>query len=509
MYSRRKIREPEDFISENNDRQAFWEKKGFMVASLFSTVWLAFIFDYVFYSGWWSSRYDLSPAEFVGSFCGLFLPIVIAFLLSNFVDHSGQSSVDADYWKELLNEIIMSPSGTDYTKSLTAALRMQIKEFRSVFAQVNKETVLVRDDLKQWIGDLSKIIKHVDTKTISSIREIADHVQNLTAMTEKANDATEETLRLFADQVQSLTVVTEESRQKIGAVSLSLQNQTSDVQNLAHAMETANNRTNEAIKTAGLLVQNMDQSGKEIETVMQKYAADLTQHTQKLYTNLEKILSVFKNQGVLLDNEVQQTANRIGVLEESLGNNADGMIQKSAAALKELSLVNNAFEETILKIQKTITTIKTDVESIETAVKETVQKATTVFPSAKKQAQADLLQDATVILNHLQSFSVDMAHIFTPKSEDGLWQKYYDGDKAVFMRHITKMISESQHKKIIEFYKQNEDFRLAVARYMSEFEGMTKKASESEESNLLMSVLIGSDVGRLYMVLADVLKKEL
>ena len=509
MYSRRKVREPEEFISENNDRQAFWEKKGFMIASLFSTIWLAFIFDYVFYSGWWSGRYDLSPAEFVGSFCGLFLPIVIAFLLSDFVDRSGQSSVDVDYWKELLNEIIMSPSGTDYTKSLTAALRMQIKEFRSVFAQVNKETISVRDDLKQWIADLSKIIKHVDTKTISSIREIADHVQNLTAMTEKANDATEETLRLFADQVQSLTVVTEESRQKIGAVSLSLQNQTSDVQNLAHAMETANNRTNEAIKTAGLLVQNMDQSGKEIEIVMKKYAVDLTQHTQKLYTNLEKILSVFKNQGVLLDNEVQQTANRIGVLEESLGNNADGMIQKSAAALKELSLINKAFEETILKIQKTITTIRTDVESIENAVKETVQKATTVFPSAKKQAQTDLLQDATVILSHLQSFSVDMAHIFTPKSEDGLWQKYYDGDKAVFMRHITKMISESKHKKIIEFYKQNEDFRLAVARYMSEFEGMTKKASESEESNLLMSVLIGSDVGRLYMVLADILKKEL
>ena len=41
------------------------------------------------------------------------------------------------------------------------------------------------------------------------------------------------------------------------------------------------------------------------------------------------------------------------------------------------------------------------------------------------------------------------------------------------------------------------------------FEEMTKKAQEGEESKLLMSVLIGSDVGRLYMVLADVLKKEL
>ena len=328
-------------------------------------------------------------------------------------------------------------------------------------------------------------------------------------MTEKANETTEETLKLFAGQVDSLAKVTEESRQKISAVSVSLQNQTSDVQDLAKAMETANNRTNESIKTAALIVQSMDKSGKNIESVIEKYESDFTQQSQKLFTNLEKVLTVFKNQGVLLDNEVQQITNRIGVVEESLGSNADGMIQKSSAVLKELAEMNKAIDETIAKVQKTVTGIKTDVDLIESTIAGSVQKASTVFPTAKKQTQTDLLQEATVILNHLQSFSVDMAHIFTPKSEDALWQKYYDGDKAVFMRHITKMISESQHKKIVEFYKQNEDFRLAVARYMSEFEGMTKKASESEESNLLMSVLIGSDVGRLYMVLADVLKKEL
>ena len=159
MYSRRRNVETEDYVAEVNPRPAFWEKKGFMVASLFSTIWLAFIFDYVFYSGWWSGRYDLSPAEFVGSFCGLFLPIVVAFLISNYVDRSGQAAEGVDYWKNYLNEIIVSPEGTDYTKSLTNALRVQIKEFRSVFAQVNKETLLVRDDLKQWVGDLSKIIK--------------------------------------------------------------------------------------------------------------------------------------------------------------------------------------------------------------------------------------------------------------------------------------------------------------------------------------------------------------
>ena len=100
-----------------------------------------------------------------------------------------------------------------------------------------------------------------------------------------------------------------------------------------------------------------------------------------------------------------------------------------------------------------------------------------------------------------------MAHIFTPRSEDMLWKKYYDGDQAVFMRHITKTIKSTQHKKMWQLYEENTDFRLAVTRYMAEFEGMTKKAQEGEDSKLLMSVLIGSDVGRLYMVLADMMKR--
>lgn len=509
MYSQKRRVEQEEYISEVEQPRAFWEKKGFMISSLFSTVWLAFIFDYIFYSDWWSNRYDLSPAEFVGSFCGLFLPIVIAFLISSFFDRN-EEKINGSLMKNNVNDWIYPPrEGVEYAKSLTSALRLQIKEFRSVYTQINKETQLVRDDLKQWISDLSKIIKHVDTKTVSSIREIADHVQNLTSATEKANEETERILKLFSEQIVSLSEVTEEAKGKIEVVSLSLQNQAKDVQNLTHALETVSNRSGESIQTVGAIVQKMEFSGKEFEKTITQYNADSTQQYQKLFANLEKVLSVFKNQGVLLDNEVQKMTNRIGVLEDSLSSNAKGMIQTSSGVLTELTNIDKSFEETVLKIQKTITNIKTDIEAIQTSVSGSIQKVAGVFPTAKKQIQTDLLQDATQILNRLQSFSVDMAHIFTPKTEDALWQKYYDGDKAVFMRHIKKMVSESQNKKIVEFYRQNEEFRLAVDRYMSEFEGMTKKAGENEENNLLMGVLIGSDVGRLYMVLADVLKKEL
>jgi hypothetical protein len=101
-----------------------------------------------------------------------------------------------------------------------------------------------------------------------------------------------------------------------------------------------------------------------------------------------------------------------------------------------------------------------------------------------------------------------MAHIFTPKAEDMLWKKYYEGDKAVFMRYITRMMTETQHRQIKDLYVNNPDFNQAITRYMTEFEDMTKMVQNEDENKLLMSILIGSDIGRLYMVLADVLRRE-
>ena len=43
---------------------------------------------------------------------------------------------------------------------------------------------------------------------------------------------------------------------------------------------------------------------------------------------------------------------------------------------------------------------------------------------------------------------------------------------------------------------------------MREFEDMTKMVQNEDENKLLMSILIGSDIGRLYMVLADVLRRD-
>lgn len=478
-----------------------WQKSGFLLSVAFAFVWIIFIWDYLGSSGWWGNRYDLSPAELIGSVCGLFVPVIVMFLMTAYFDRTSQLANEAQQIQSYLSDLIYpTEEGAVYAQALTEGLRSQIQEFRTVFAQVNHETHVVRDELQQWIDNLSQIMQQIDTQTINSVRDVSGHIQNLTQMTQQ-------TSQLFIEQADLLAQVVVQADEKIRALSGTLSTHTADVQNMSHALEVANNRTVSALDNAEQIIGQMNETSRHIEEAIDTHATDMAEQAKRIFGNLEKVLNVFKSQSVVLDNEVQSMTNRIGVLSESLSDHAKGMIQTAKGVVQELNGIDKDFETGTQKARQIIDDMKHDVAQIKSDIDVNVQKVVRVFPAAHDHIQTDLLQDATVILDRLQSFSVDMAHIFTPRSEDMLWKKYYDGDQAVFMRHITKTIKSTQHKKMWQLYEENTDFRLAVTRYMAEFEGMTKKAQEGEDSKLLMSVLIGSDVGRLYMVLADMMKR--
>ena len=103
---------------------SFWQKKGALIAGVFSLIWFFFVVDYLLSSGWWANRGDLSPAEFVGGTCGLLLPIVLAGLVAAYFDRSALLSYESQTLQSYLNELVYpTEEGAVYTKTLTDALR--------------------------------------------------------------------------------------------------------------------------------------------------------------------------------------------------------------------------------------------------------------------------------------------------------------------------------------------------------------------------------------------------
>ena len=110
-------------------------------------------------------------------------------------------------------------------------------------------------------------------------------------------------------------------------------------------------------------------------------------------------------------------------------------------------------------------------------------------------------------MERLENAAVDINRIFNPNVEEELWKKYYNGDTAAFVRHLAKSLSRSQIIAIKNEFESNQEFRDIVTRYLTDFEGLVGKAKDSENSGLLLSVISGADVGKLYYVLAKSLDR--
>ena len=491
---------------ETPPRRQWWQNKGMWLSVAFCCGWIAFMAHYLAVTGWWQSRFDLPLTQFIGDLGGMAMPMVIFWLLCAYVDRTTQLENEAETLKSYLNELVYpTEEGAIYTRTLTDALRTQIKEFRSVFQEVNAETQVVRDDLKRWVRDLSAIIKHANTKTIASIREIARHIQNIAASTELATNQSDKVSSLFSEQAAILERIVGNTIRSTQALSQSLNGNATEIKNLLQEINSVNVQTAQVLAKSDQVMTALGQNGTKIEESINLYENSARQQNARLFGNLEKVLSVFRAHGDLLEQEVERTTNRLTSVENALKTQAAAAFTAADKAIIRVDETTLSIGNVKNEMQEAVNTFKAEAATIISQIDKAGKKLGKT-PVVHQIRTDDLLQKASDILARLQTYSVDMAHLFSPKAEETLWERYYNGDKTIFMRHIKSELKPAKYKKLTDLYETDTDFRDSVDKYMSAFEEMTQSLGKGDESKLLMSVVIGSDVGRLYMVLADILK---
>ena len=117
------------------------------------------------------------------------------------------------------------------------------------------------------------------------------------------------------------------------------------------------------------------------------------------------------------------------------------------------------------------------------------------------------LKDASYIIEKLESASVDINRIFNPTAEEEIWKKYYNGDTSAFVRYLSKTMTKQQVLAVREQFEKNMEFRSLVTRYLTEFETLITRARSNEHSGILLSVISGADIGKVYYILAKALDK--
>jgi len=488
------------YIPTSKKTRTFFSK-GNWIALGFSVLWGLVVLDYLWHSAWFSHRHDLTPAEFVGSLCGLALPILIAFLVGQYFDRDEKLANETKILQNYIKGLVY-PDATSavYTKTLTTELQDNLKSFHNVLKALEKQTAEISGGLTNWHQELDKLMRHIDTKTFGALQTFSTHVQTLTQETHKATD-------MLTTQTAALEKVTASSVGTIGALSKDLTQNIDDIANRTHAMENITTRTAAALTKVQGISGALQSGTQQLEKVITSYQTTTQEQQARLLEETAKVIEAFKAHGLLLGQEVDKTTQRFALVEKTFNENAQSLFHQADESIFHLNEAGALFDTKADHLKAVMEQLQGHLNTLTESITTSAEGVSTPHKKTSVLSSDLFLKEAKVVLDGLQTCSVDMAKIFTPKNQEALWEKYYAGDKAVFMRHITKEISTSTAQKIRALHTQNPAFKMAVSQYMNGFEALSSQMTKPGQDPLLLNLLLGSDIGRVYMVLADIFKK--
>ena len=351
--------------------------------------------------------------------------------------------------------------------------------------------------LSQVSDDLNAAVNASGEKINSIIKEYQNNVSGFNTVTAEASSGVVEINNLIAQQSDKMLKLSDGTKELVGFFNTVLNDTSVQLTERANeAYDKVKGLEENFKKLSIMLTDTSKQSTHNMEDAGTKLRASLSEaaaNAERISNDIRNSGEVFLKQTKVLSTASSDALDKVntaigGLLDVShnFANCSDDIVQKA-----------NGFN-TIFK--KQLDTLIDTSSKAELKIKD-INK---VYEGLKVDV---FLRNASYILERLESSAVDISRIFNPEVEEDLWKKYYNGDTSVFVRHLAKSLSRSQIIAIKNEYEKNSEFRDIVSRYLTDFESLVNKARDSENSGLLLSVISGADVGKLYYVLAKSLDR--
>ncbi|WP_404339353.1 hypothetical protein AB2M62_08460 [Sphingomonas sp. MMS12-HWE2-04] len=113
----------------------------------------------------------------------------------------------------------------------------------------------------------------------------------------------------------------------------------------------------------------------------------------------------------------------------------------------------------------------------------------------------------SLLIEALNSASIDIAKAFSAEVADSAWAAYLKGDRGVFTRRAVRLLEPGETREIVRLYDSDEDFRDNVNRYIHDFEGLLRQILALRDGSPLGVTLLSSDMGKLYVALAQAIER--
>ena len=113
----------------------------------------------------------------------------------------------------------------------------------------------------------------------------------------------------------------------------------------------------------------------------------------------------------------------------------------------------------------------------------------------------------SLLIESLNSASIDITALLAPDISDSAWAAYLKGDRGVFTRRAVRVLDAGEAREIARLYDEDAKFRDHVNRYIHDFEAMLRAVLAQRDGSPLGVTLLSSDMGKLYVALAQAIER--
>ncbi len=346
---------------------------------------------------------------------------------------------------------------------------------------------------------------------------LAERLSQSRAILEESNQFVS---RLTDDSVRLLEIIRSSAEHSEGALSSAIEKAESRLSGFREQAATLHQLVGEAEEKGEALAghvgkasQDTAASSEAIEALEQRIAALAAQSetlARQSRSELEAAIATLEEaSGIAIarirteqDEVVQEIAARIGTQGTEAIEHA--IKEGAASAIVELE---EAAANASAHGREAAAQLRDHLAKVNELASNLEQRVAQARAKAEEQVDSDFSRRMALITESLNSCSIDISKAFDMEVTDTAWAGYLRGDRGIFTRRAVRLIDNHDARAITSIYEDDAEFREAVNRYIHDFEGMLRTVLSTRDGNSLGVTLLSSDMGKLYVALAQAIER--
>lgn len=341
-------------------------------------------------------------------------------------------------------------------------------------------------------------IKSAITQATSKLEDATEQFEKSSeTINEKANASSakiESMSNIFIEEGHRLAMTGEQTLYKVNRIVTSIQEESESLAEKATESLTDIQRASDTLSVRA----------REIE----EYSKAALKSTHGYNDSLKDQVRVISESSSEIVDTISECLNNLQAQAEESARHGDKIVEKVERARTSLSRETERLEGVTKKA----------IDATDDAAGKFVRHSASIMKSAEdigghaerirdlqiRSNREAFLSSAKFIIESLHSLAVDVSRHLEDDVDERSWRAYQKGDVSVFTRRLVNIADDVPMDRVRRKYTEDGEFRNYTNRYLRQFEELFESAQSNDHGELLSSIFVSSDVGKLYRLLCDI-----